>query len=139
MDINQLKKELRRDEGFRSKPYTDTVGKLTIGVGRNLTDRGIRDDEAELMLSNDVTEVLDDLSNSLAWFDDLDEVRQRALANMAFNLGVTGLLKFKKTLDLIRKEQYDLASKELMNSKWAKQVGARAKRLSYMIRTGSVL
>ncbi len=139
MDINALKKELKRDEGWKLKPYTDTAGKLSIGCGRNLTNNGIRADEAELMLTNDIVAVMDELSLSIAWFDTMDGVRQRALINMAINLGVPGLLKFKKSLELMRKDQWDKASKELLNSKWAKQVGQRAKRIAYMIRTGSVL
>jgi lysozyme len=86
--IAKLRSDLTRDEALRLKPYRDSVGKLSIGVGRNLDDKGISEAEAEFMLTNDITEHLALLDKYLPWWRTLDEARQLALANLAFNLGV---------------------------------------------------
>lgn len=127
---------LVEDEGFRAKPYRCTAGKLTIGVGRNLEDRGITKEEALYLLDNDIKACFKELTAALPWFAELDEVRQMVLINMAFNLGLHGLLKFKNTLSLIATGQYKKASVEMLDSLWAKQVGRRALRLSKMLETG---
>lgn len=123
-------------EGKRSKPYKDTVGKLTIGVGRNLDDVGLSDDEIEYLLINDLKRVEVGLDRSLSWWRDLDEVRQRVLIDMCFNMGLGGLLGFKNTLAKIKAHDWAAASRGMLQSKWAKQVGARALRLSNMMLTG---
>ncbi len=133
MDIIE---QLKRDEGCRLKPYTDTVGKLTIGIGRNLTDNGIRQREADFMLQNDVDEVEHDLFMALPWLSKLDDVRKFVLVNVAFNIGWHGLLSFHKTLTFIEDGDYDSAATAMLQSKWATQVGARANRLSDQMRSG---
>src|SRR5580765_6037026 len=90
-----LEDQLIRDEGLRLKPYTDTVGKTTIGVGRNLTDVGISKDEALLLLNNDLDAAIADLSR-FPWFVALDAVRQRAVVDLRFNLGMGGFLLFQR-------------------------------------------
>jgi len=137
MNIDLLKLELTRDEGVRLRPYKDTVGRLTLGIGRNLDDVGISADEADFMLSNDLNErVLPGLRKNLPWYSTLNESRQRVLANMAFNLGIDGLLKFRNMLAAAQGGDYNLAANEMLNSPWAKQVGDRAKRLADMMRSG---
>lgn len=136
MDTAALREQLIRHEGLRLKPYTDTVGKLTIGIGRNLTDRGISREEAELLLDNDLASVVTALELAFSWWLSLDDVRQRVLADMAFNLGVGGLLKFKNTLAAVKEGRWDDAADGMLASRWAAQVGARASRLSRMMRTG---
>lgn len=136
-DLDTLKAELRRDEGVRLKPYTDSVGKLTIGVGRNLTDVGIQPHEAEEMLEHDIASTIGALSVKLPWFPALDPVRQRVLVNMGF-MGVEKLLGFHLMLDACRRGDYETAADELLNSRYAHQVGQRATRLAAMLRTGSV-
>lgn len=136
-DMPTLLAELKRDEGVRLKPYTDTVGKLTIGVGRNLTDVGISDDECTALLENDIAKVLAQLDRSLPWWRKIDPVRQRVLVNMAFNMGMTGLLTFKNTLAAVQSGSYAAAAAGMLASKWATQVGARAERLADMMRTGA--
>lgn len=126
--------DLRRHEGLRLKPYRDTVGVLTIGYGRNLDANGIRYAEAELMLQNDVEEVLEAVSKALPWFGSLDEDRQAILVNMAFNLGLAGLLGFNNTLAEIEAGRYDEAAARMLESKWATQVGNRAKELATRMR-----
>ena len=136
MNLTALKEELIRDEGLRLKPYRDTVGKLTIGVGRNLDDVGITKDEAMHLLECDIRRVKDDLDHALSWWRGLDDVRQRVLVNMAFNLGITRLLGFKNTLAAIRAGNYVDAAKGMLDSKWAAQVGERATRLAAMMVEG---
>jgi lysozyme len=136
MDRDALIRELTRDEALRLKPYRCTAGKLTIGVGRNLDDVGISQGEAEIMLRNDIAKVSAELDRDLPWWKTLDEVRQRVLANMAFNLGTHGLLGFKNTLRLVETGKYLEAAQAMLASKWAKQVGPRAERLALMMRDG---
>jgi lysozyme len=137
-DMPTLVAELKRDEGVRLKPYVDTVGKTTIGVGRNLTDVGISDDECTMMLQNDIGRTTAALDRSLPWWRALDPVRQRVIVNMAFNMGMVGLLTFKNTLAAMQSGSYAAAAAGMLSSKWAVQVGARAERLADMMRTGSV-
>jgi len=137
MDRTKLAAELRRDEDVRLFPYVDQVGKTTIGAGRNLTDKGISLEEAELLLEHDIAEVVDELERRLPWWSTLDEVRQRVLANMAFNMGVQGLLGFRNTLALVQLGRYQEAAANMLLSKWAQQVGPRALRLSKMMEKGT--
>lgn len=123
-------------EGMRRKPYRCTAGKLTIGVGRNLDDRGISPDEAMYMLANDIRDSRRELSAAFSWFDKLDEVRQAVLIDMCVNLGLSRLQGFRNTLALIGVGKYEAAAQEMLNSKWAEQVGRRAQRLSRMMATG---
>jgi lysozyme len=136
MNADLLIRELVRDEDLRTKPYRCTAGKLTIGIGRNLDDVGISTDEAYFLARNDVVKVVAELGRELPWWKDLDETRQRVLANMAFNLGIHGLLGFKNTLALIQAGKYLEAAQAMLSSKWAKQVGPRAERLALMMRDG---
>ena len=135
MDRNKLHSELIYDEGISLKPYRDSVGKLTIGVGRNLDDKGISDDEAMYLLDNDINEALRD-ARTFVWFDDLTDARQRVVVNMIFNLGLTRFSNFKKTIHHIAAGEYDKAAVEMLDSRWARQVGSRAKRLAKMMKEG---
>ena len=136
MNIDLLKAELERDEGLRLKPYLDTVGKTTIGVGRNLTDVGISQSEAYYLLQSDIARTGADLDHWIPWWFSLDEVRQRVLMNMAYNMGIAGLLTFTNTLQMIHDGRYQDAADAMLKSLWAHQVGPRAQRLSEMMRTG---
>ena len=113
-----------------------SAGKLTIGYGRNLDDRGITKYEAELLLTHDVAEIIEQLSCAFSFWRLLEEPRKAVLVNMAFNIGVSGLMKFKKTLSLIESGDYSAASLEMMDSKWAKQVPSRALDLSVQMYLG---
>ena len=120
----------------RLQPYRDTVGKLTIGYGRNLDDCGITQRDAEQMLREDVEDARTALLTALPWFRRLDPVRRAVLVDMAFNLGPAGLLKFGRTLSAVEQGDYETAAVEMLDSKWAGQVGQRATRLAEMMRTG---
>jgi lysozyme len=126
---------LVEEEGMRLRVYNDTEGIPTIGVGRNLRDKGISREEALKMLADDIDDVLRVLE-TLPWWSMLDEVRQRVLADMAFNLGVSGLLQFEKMIAHIRRRAWDDAAEEMLRSKWSGQVGRRAHRLAQMMETG---
>lgn len=136
MNKTKLTEQLKIHEGLRLKPYRDTVGKLTLGIGRNLEDKGISEQEALFMLNNDVDYFYGQLNKKLTWFKALDDVRQNVLVNMAFNLGVAGLLSFKMTLYAISKGHFNQAATEMLNSVWATQVGQRAIELSKQMVTG---
>lgn len=137
-----LKPQLKKHEGTgpvkngRFMPYRDSVGKMTIGWGRNLDDRGISEWEAEFLLQNDIDQHLQELITALPWVATLDPVRRDVLADMAFNLGVPKLLKFENTLDSIKRGKYELAAVQMLQSHWASQVGSRALTLAKMMRSG---
>ncbi|WP_176317781.1 glycoside hydrolase family protein [Burkholderia vietnamiensis] len=131
-----LKAELTRDEGRMKRIYVDTVGKVSGGIGRNLTDKGFRDNEIDLMYENDIAETEAWLDRNLTWWRSLDPVRQRVVMNMAFNMQGK-LLTFVNTLAAIQRGDYGAAADGMLNSLWAKQVGARARRLADLMRSGT--
>lgn len=153
-----LEAELVRDEGERLKAYRCTAGKNTIGVGRNLDDvgiskaettaigitvasalaKGISRSQSRALLANDIDRCERDLDRRLPWWRGLDGVRQRVLLNMCFNLGITRLLGFRNTLKAMEARRFAAAAAGMMASLWARQVGARASRLSAMMKNGSV-
>lgn len=130
------KKLLRLHEGESLHPYRCTSGKLTIGVGRNLEDRGITKQESAYLLDNDIRHTDTLLRKHLSFYPDLCTPRQAVLIDMAFNLGIAGLLSFKRTLEYIRFAEYEKAAVEMLDSVWANQVGERARRLAWMMDTG---
>lgn len=137
MNRLRLKSRLERHEGCVLRPYRDTVGKWTIGIGRNLTDRGITRDEALHMLDNDISGCEEDLDRELPWWRQLNEIRQEVLCEMCFNLGIRGLLGFKNMLAAARNGDYLGASRHMRLSKWASQVGKRAETLAELMRLGA--
>jgi len=135
-EMSELENMLIRHEGIRLKPYIDSVGKTTIGVGRNLDDNGITKDEALFMLRNDIRYATVELFANYPWSYALDTKRQDALIDMVFNLGITRFGKFKKMIAAFEDKNYVVAAHEMLDSKWAAQVGARAKELANMVRHG---
>lgn len=136
MSLTNLIDVLVRHEGLRNKPYEDTSGHLTIGVGRNLDTMGLSDDEIYYLLKNDIRRCETELDNSFRWYKDLDQVRQEAMINLCFNLGITRLRKFKLALRAMEVKDYEDASEEFLDSLWATQVGQRAVEVAEMIKTG---
>ncbi len=136
MNYTVLREMLIIDEGIRLHPYTDTVGKLTIGVGRNLTDIGISKDEAIILLDNDIKAAIVALDGLWPWWRGMSEVRQHVLANMCFNMGITKLSGFKLALEAMEQSKYEEAANQMTNSAWFNQVGARAIRLVSLMRNG---
>ena len=142
-----LQEQLIRDEGVKLFVYDDAndnpvvpgytlVGHPTIGIGRALDTRGITMAEALYLNNDDIKDVQNGLLDSLPWLANLDVVRFAALENMAFNLGVNGLLGFTETLAAIKQGNYELAAEDMLQSEWAQQVGDRANRLAQQIKTG---
>jgi len=139
---------LRQHEGWRSKVYDDAtglpivpgslvVGHPTIGYGRALDTNGINVDEGEILLQNDVFPRYDALVAALPWVVELSSVRQGVLLEMAYQMGLSGLLTFKRTLAAVRWHHYTYASRSMLDSLWAKQTPARAARLAAIMRTGT--
>jgi len=134
--ILNLREQLIRDEDNKQFVYADSVGVPTIGVGRNLLAKGLSALEREFLLHNDIAEHTLEIWQNIPWASQLDEVRLEVLINMSFNLGTAGLMKFAKFLAALKAKQYDVAAREMLDSKWAAQVGPRATRLSQQIVTG---
>lgn len=136
IDKTAMRAELSRDEGRKKRIYTDTVGKITGGVGRNLSDRDFSDDEIDLMLNNDIAMSEADLDRVAPWWRKMNDVRQRVLLNMHFNMGWGTLSMFKNTLSAMQVGEYAKAADGMLASHWAQQVGQRAVHLAKMMRTG---
>ena len=117
MDLSKLKQNIIKNEGFESKPYLCPNKKLTIGYGRNL-ENGITEREAVILLENDLLSLKLELEDKLSVFKNLDDIRQNVILEMAYNMGVPKLLNFKKTIEFLKKNDFDSASKEMLNSKW---------------------
>lgn len=136
MNREALINQLIMDEGLKLKPYSDTVGKLTIGVGRNLNDTGISEDEARVLLGNDIARTEQALDSAFPFWRTLSENRQEVIANMAFNMGTARLLDFKNMIHALQASDYLGAAREMLNSEWARQVKKRADRLADQMRNG---
>jgi len=133
--MQELINLLKLHEGFVSHCYDCSEGYKTIGFGRLIDKKlggGITEEEAEYLLKNDVDKSVIVLQNKLNFFSDLSEVRKTVLIDMYFNMG-NRLFKFEKTLEHIKNENFTKASEEMLNSRWAGQVGQRAVRLSKMM------
>lgn len=130
-----LKDWIKKNEAFKSHPYTDTVGKLTIGWGRNIEDNGISKEEADYLFDNDFARCQRELA-PYTWYVNQPQNVQYALMNMCFNLGIDRLLGFRKMIMALTAKDYTNAAREALDSKWATQVGDRAKQVALMMRQG---
>lgn len=133
INLELLTADLIRHEGLKLKPYRCTAGKLTLGVGRNLEDVGITREEALSLLANDLARVTRELDVAHPWWRKLDEPRARALVNLTFNVGINRLAGFKKFLAALERGDYVTAGAEMLDSKWAGQVGGRATELAELV------
>ncbi len=137
MDLEKLRAQLTKHEGVRLRFYIDTEGNVTIGRGHNLSAKGISITVAELMYQEDVAEVITALDRRFPWWQQEDEVRQRVMADLAFNMGTGKLAFFIRMLDAWQRHDYAEAARELLASRWAQQVkGTRAGKLALMLKTG---
>lgn len=137
MNRAMLIDRLIRHEGLRRYPYTDTAGKVTIGIGRNLTERGITEAEAKYLASNDIGIAEVDLDRNLSWWRGMSETRQQVLIEMAFNMGWPKLAGFTRFLAALHRNDFQIAAQEMLSSAWADQVGRRAVTLADAMRTGT--
>lgn len=144
---------LRNEEGVKHQPYQDHLGYWTIGVG-HLTDERkggslpewaqaeldrtgrLSDASVDKLLEDDIIKVVNQLEDKIWWSVNLDPVRYTVLLDMAFQMGINGLLGFKNTLAMIENDDYDRAADGMLNSLWARQTPNRAKRRSDEMRTG---
>lgn len=133
---SRLRALIVKHEGLRLKPYRDVMAKLTIGVGRNLEDVGITELEAMAMLSHDLERVAREAVENFPWFKNLNFARQDVVLSMLFNLGLPKFKTFKRMIGALQFGNFDKAADEMMNSRWASQVGVRAVELAAMMRAG---
>ena len=136
MDWEKVDSLLKKHEGLRFTLYKCPAGKLTIGYGHNIEDRGISEKCAEFILQEDREIAYRQVKNAVSDFCILTEARQYVLIDMCFNMGISKLLAFKKMLKALKNNDYSLAAKEMLDSKWAAQVPERAKELSEIMETG---
>lgn len=138
MDYSEMKRNLTEllilHEGLRLKPYKCAAGKLTIGIGRNIEDVGITDEEAFFLLKNDIDRVEWEIKTRFSFYQNLSGTRKIVLLDMCFNLGIYRFKRFKKMIAALYAGNYDKAALEMLDSNWAKQVGTRATRLSNMMK-----
>jgi lysozyme len=134
--FSRLSDQLTEDEGFKNKPYLDTKGKLTIGVGRNLDDNGLSDREIRILLMNDIDRTIVELESTIPYFITFNDVRQEVLTNLCFALGLPKFMGFKRMLAALEKRDFETAAMEILDSKWAREVGERANRLAKQMKTG---
>ncbi len=135
MPSEELLSMIERHEGFRTHPYRCTAGKLTIGIGRNIEDRGISRDEAQVMLRNDVKLAVTDLTSVFPDFGTFPEPAANALIDMMFNLGLTRFREFEMMIEAIDIRDWNMAADEMLDSKWYKDVGDRAEELAALVRS----
>jgi len=135
--IDKLEELLIKHEGYEKFPYVDTVGKTTIGVGYNLSDRGLPDGIIKQLLFITMQEAIEDCEAIFVNYYDFSENRQLALADMAFNLGRNKLSGFVNMRKAIANGDWELAADEALDSRWAKQVGNRANVIAQMLRKGN--
>jgi lysozyme len=133
--MNKLLAQLKRHEGFRPLPYTDSTGHLTIGYGTALHEP-ISQEAATYLLLDRLTTLQTELERAKPQTKTLDIVRQSALLNMAYNLGASGLLKFRRMWAAIEARDWPRAADEALDSRWALQVGSRAIDIAGMLHTG---
>lgn len=136
VDCLRLVDQLKVHEGFRGRPYRDSRGVLTIGYGRNLDARPLGEDECSYLLERDLAQYDHDLKRQWPGYKQLDTVRQAAVLHMAYNLGVQGLMGFRRMRAALDRQMWELACDEAMDSRWANQVGRRARELAWMLQFG---
>tara|TARA_R100000365_G_C2719750_1_gene52645 strand:+ start:461 stop:907 length:447 start_codon:yes stop_codon:yes gene_type:complete len=148
MNMDSLIQELIMDEGFKYEVYEDHLGFPTLGVGHLITEKDeeygkpagtpISEERIHECLKQDIEIVCEELDRNEAWWRGLDDTRQRVMANMCFNLGYPRFSGFKRFLAAMGTSQWETAAEEMLDSKWATQVGARARRLQHRVLHGDV-
>lgn len=133
----QLRKILTKHEGYRTFPYIDTAGKISIGIGYNLSDRGLPESWINDQYESDVLYFYNQWNETFDWFKDLNEARQIALIDMSF-MGFKKILGFKSMLEALRQHDYSVAAAEMRNSLWARQVKSRAVEIAHIMESGMI-
>ena len=135
MNRDKLHKSLVAHEGFRTLPYIDTTGHISIGVGHNLSAKGLSRSMVWTLLDQDIADALSEMDH-YPWFAGLDDVRQRVMVEMMFNMGPGTFATFRLLIAAMAEQRYASAALEMMHSTWAAQVGTRATHLAEMMRLG---
>ena len=130
-----LRKRIRLHEGKRNRPYQDSLGVWTVGIGRNLQSVPFSDDEIDLMFENDLRRAVDG-AETFGVYHSLDEVRRGVLIEMVFQMGVLGVSKFRKFLSAAQRSDWYSAYQEMLDSEWARQTPERARRLAEIFLSG---
>lgn len=146
MNLDKLRAELTLEEGARLAAYRDSEGILTVGIGHNCIARPVEgvsapgdtitQETSDALFTADCDDAIKQLDEALPWWAQLDDVRQNVLLDMAFNIGIRRLQEFHHMLDAAESGDYLEAARQMANSKWAAQVGSRARRLEAMMSTG---
>jgi lysozyme len=139
--MKQLLEILKKEEGFRSSAYQDHLGYWTIGYGTLIDARkggGITEKQAEYLLLSYVAAMCDEVTDALPWVHFLDHDRRTVLFAMAYQMGLRGLLSFRRTLDHVRHGRYTQAAKGMRSSKWARQTPGRAERMAKAMERGTL-
>lgn len=131
-----LRDRIARHEGFRGRPYKDSLGFITIGFGRCLDTKGISQDEGLYLLDDDIGDATREVLGALPWVEQMDEVRRGVLIEMCFQLGLDGLMQFKHMLAAAQQSIWDRAADEMLSSTWAQQTPERAQELAGIMRNG---
>ena len=131
-----LRDRIARHEGFRGRPYKDSLGFITIGFGRCLDTKGISQDEGLYLLDDDIGDATREVLGALPWVEQMDEVRRGVLIEMCFQLGLDGLMQFKHMLAAAQQSIWDRAADEMLSSTWAQQTPERAQELAALMRNG---
>ncbi|KZN45683.1 glycoside hydrolase family protein [Pseudoalteromonas luteoviolacea] len=135
MSIMNTVEQIKKHEGYRRYPYYCTGGKLTIGYGRNLDGKGVDQEEAEYLLAQDVQNALAGVKRRIN-VSHCNEARLAVLTNMAFNIGLQGVMGFKRMLEHVEQGQFEEAALEMLDSRWARQVPNRAQELAQQMLSG---
>ena len=131
-----LVEDIKKEEGYRSSVYLDTLQKPTIGYGFLIDTLELQEDICQLILMRKLEKLIKSIKFNFKWFDDMPDKVQDVIINMCYQLGVSGVSKFKKTIQFMKNQQWDRASVEMLDSKWAReQTPQRAKRLSEIVKS----
>lgn len=136
MNLEKLKQSLKAHEGVKPFPYQDHLGNWTVGVGRNLDANGLRPVEIEYLLANDIETAIAELDRAFQGWRLHSDAVQDVLVELSFAMGAPRLAGFKKMWAALQVRNYQEAAKELLDSKWAREVKGRAKTLAEKLKNG---
>ena len=131
--MNYVIEQIKKHEGFRSKVYKCSLGYDTIGYGFAIKDLDLDEDIASEILSRKIEKLINRVDGKFDWFNEANDKIKEVVVEMCYQLGLGGFSKFKKTISYLEKQNYLAASKEMLDSKWAKQTPNRAKKLSKIV------
>ena len=132
--MQKLIDSIKENEGYRSRVYKCSEGFDTIGYGFAIKDLELSEDICEEILKRKLEELINGIENRFDWYKDMPDEIKFVVIEMCYQLGITGVSKFKKTISLLREKQWGQASVEMLDSRWAKQTPNRANKLSQIVK-----